>query len=218
MPTPWHAQFRATWSSKPQERQQDILDTAVLEIAYHLKPELGAFVLRNPHARNDFGTIDHNAKRNVNDPVASQPFIPDLDPDRVEENRGAERSGTARSRCACATCRANADPASRHQRQRPARKADGPTYYSAPKDALRRRGNGWIRGAGPFDAMTDYGHILAEAFDSGDHLHPGDDGTKATARSHGTDRVEWQTPGWKNKRRDACLILKTDEIAQLTLD
>jgi lysophospholipase L1-like esterase len=64
------------------------------------------------------------------------------------------------------------------------------TYYSGAKDALRIRVNNWIRKSGTFDAVLDYDRILADpqarthlapAFDSGDHLHPGDAGNEAMA-------------------------------------
>ncbi|RXZ32221.1 SGNH/GDSL hydrolase family protein [Sphingomonas desiccabilis] len=64
------------------------------------------------------------------------------------------------------------------------------TYYSPAKDALRNRVNAWIRTSGTFDAVVDLERVLANpaapahlvrAFDSGDHLHPGDAGNKAMA-------------------------------------
>lgn len=64
------------------------------------------------------------------------------------------------------------------------------TYYNPAKDVLRGRVNHWIRTSGTFDAVMDYDQILrdpkapahlAHAFDSGDHLHPGDAGNKAMA-------------------------------------
>ncbi len=65
-----------------------------------------------------------------------------------------------------------------------------PTYYSARKDALRLQINDWIRTSGNFDVVVDFDRILrdprapvrlAGAYDSGDHLHPGDVGNKAMA-------------------------------------
>jgi lysophospholipase L1-like esterase len=64
-------------------------------------------------------------------------------------------------------------------------------YYSPAKDAVRREVNQWIRGSGEFDAVIDFDrHLrdparparLAPAFDSGDHLHPGDAGYAEMAR------------------------------------
>jgi lysophospholipase L1-like esterase len=64
------------------------------------------------------------------------------------------------------------------------------TYYSPAKDALRNRVNDWIRTAAAFDMVIDLDRILADpaasehlasAFDSGDHLHPGDAGNKVMA-------------------------------------
>jgi lysophospholipase L1-like esterase len=63
-------------------------------------------------------------------------------------------------------------------------------HYSPAKDALRRRFNDWIRTAGVFDAVVDFDALLRDpghpgrlrpAFDSGDHLHPGDAGYRAMA-------------------------------------
>ncbi|HEX7690723.1 MAG TPA: SGNH/GDSL hydrolase family protein, partial [Burkholderiaceae bacterium] len=64
--------------------------------------------------------------------------------------------------------------------------------YSRPaaKDALRRRVNDWLRATDVFDAVVDFDAVLrdpahparlAPAFDSGDHLHPGDRGNAAMA-------------------------------------
>ncbi|WP_168355816.1 SGNH/GDSL hydrolase family protein [Sphingomonas gei] len=64
------------------------------------------------------------------------------------------------------------------------------TYHSPAKEALRRRINAWIRDSGAFDAVVDFDrvlqdparpHHLAPAYDSGDHLHPGDAGNRAMA-------------------------------------
>ena len=65
-------------------------------------------------------------------------------------------------------------------------------YYSPDKDALRQQLNAWLRGAAPFDAVIDLDAALrdpadsarlAPAFDSGDHLHPGDAGNRAMAEA-----------------------------------
>ncbi|MGV8894331.1 MAG: SGNH/GDSL hydrolase family protein [Burkholderiaceae bacterium] len=63
-------------------------------------------------------------------------------------------------------------------------------YYHADKDKLRQTINAWIRTSGEFDAVLDFDALAREplhptrlkpAFDSGDHLHPGDRGNKAIA-------------------------------------
>lgn len=65
-------------------------------------------------------------------------------------------------------------------------------YYAADKDALRRQLNDWLRSDSPFDAVIDLDAALrdpadpsrmAPAFDSGDHLHPGDAGNRAMAEA-----------------------------------
>lgn len=63
-------------------------------------------------------------------------------------------------------------------------------YYHADKDQLRQQINAWIRTSGEFDAVIDFDALardpahparLKPEFDSGDHLHPGDQGNKAMA-------------------------------------
>ncbi|MBE3024003.1 SGNH/GDSL hydrolase family protein [Janthinobacterium sp. GW458P] len=65
-------------------------------------------------------------------------------------------------------------------------------YYQKEKDALRQQLNAWIRGSGLFDAVLDfdawardpaYPLRLLPAYDSGDHLHPGDAGNRALAEA-----------------------------------
>ena len=63
-------------------------------------------------------------------------------------------------------------------------------YHHPDKDALRQHINRWIRESGAFDAVIDVDAVLRDpdhptrinpAFDSGDHLHPGDKGNRAMA-------------------------------------
>lgn len=63
-------------------------------------------------------------------------------------------------------------------------------YASPQKDALRQQVNHWVRTSGSFDAVADFDTALRDpahpdalhpAFDSGDHLHPGDRGYAAMA-------------------------------------
>jgi lysophospholipase L1-like esterase len=63
-------------------------------------------------------------------------------------------------------------------------------YYQPEKEALRQQLNTWIRTSGLFDAVLDFdawardpAHPLRllPAYDSGDHLHPGDAGNRALA-------------------------------------
>ena len=65
-------------------------------------------------------------------------------------------------------------------------------YYQPDKDALRQRVNDWIRHSDAFDAVIDFDAVLrdpahpariASRFDSGDHLHPGDEGNRAMAEA-----------------------------------
>ncbi|MBK0027848.1 SGNH/GDSL hydrolase family protein [Stenotrophomonas sp. S48] len=65
-------------------------------------------------------------------------------------------------------------------------------YYQPDKDALRQQLNAWLRTDSPFDAVIDLDAALrdpahpsrmAAAYDSGDHLHPGDAGNRAMAEA-----------------------------------
>ena len=65
-------------------------------------------------------------------------------------------------------------------------------HYSRDKEQMRKRFNEWIRTAGVFDAVIDFDGLLRDpvdpqklrpAFDSGDHLHPGDEGYRAMAKA-----------------------------------
>lgn len=63
-------------------------------------------------------------------------------------------------------------------------------YFSAVKERERQRVNAWMRDSGEFDAVLDFDAVTRDrahparflpAYDSGDHLHPGDAGYKAMA-------------------------------------
>jgi len=63
-------------------------------------------------------------------------------------------------------------------------------YWSPAKEAQRQQVNAWIRNSGEFDAVVDFDAALRDpgdgtrmlpAYDSGDHLHPGDSGYAAMA-------------------------------------
>lgn len=65
-------------------------------------------------------------------------------------------------------------------------------YHHPDKDALRHEVNRWIRESGAFDAIVDFDAVLRDpehpgrlvkAYDSGDHLHPGDEGNRAMAEA-----------------------------------
>lgn len=70
-------------------------------------------------------------------------------------------------------------------------------HYSPEKERLRQQLNQWIRTAGAFDAVVDFDAVLRDpsnprrlraAYDSGDHLHPGDAGYRAMAEAIDIDR------------------------------
>lgn len=63
-------------------------------------------------------------------------------------------------------------------------------FHSDAKEAVRRQVNRWLRRSGQFDGLIDVDRILADssdpakllpAYDSGDHLHPNDEGYRAIA-------------------------------------
>lgn len=79
-------------------------------------------------------------------------------------------------------------------------------YYQRDKEALRQRVNDWIRHSGAFDAVIDFDAALrdpdhstrlAARFDSGDRLHPGDEGNRAMAQAVDLEAL---LPGFVNPR------------------
>jgi len=71
-------------------------------------------------------------------------------------------------------------------------------YYSAEKEQVRQAVNRWIRESGEFDTVVDFDKLLRDpthptrllaAYDSGDHLHPGDVGNKAMAAAIDSDTL-----------------------------
>jgi lysophospholipase L1-like esterase len=65
---------------------------------------------------------------------------------------------------------------------------EGAAYYTVEGEAKRKALNDWIRTSGEYDAVIDFDKITRDpanplrflpAYDSGDHLHPKDDGYKA---------------------------------------
>ena len=73
-------------------------------------------------------------------------------------------------------------------------KFDG--YYSVSKDKVREEVNAWMRTTRDFDAVIDADALLRDpahpskllaAYDSGDHLHPGDAGSERLAEATPTD-------------------------------
>ncbi|MFE7170492.1 GDSL-type esterase/lipase family protein [Streptomyces sp. NPDC057616] len=69
---------------------------------------------------------------------------------------------------------------------------EGETLCTAAADAQRTAVNAWIRDSGVFDAVLDFDRVVRDpahparmlpAYDSGDHLHPGDTGLAALAGS-----------------------------------
>lgn len=63
-----------------------------------------------------------------------------------------------------------------------------PGYFSPEGEATRQAVNQWIRTGGEFDAVIDFDRAIRDpyhparifpTYDSGDHLHPNDDGYRA---------------------------------------
>ncbi|WP_226939482.1 SGNH/GDSL hydrolase family protein [Janthinobacterium rivuli] len=76
-------------------------------------------------------------------------------------------------------------------------------YYQPDKNALRQQLNAWIRTSGTFDAVLDFDawvrdpahpQRLLPAYDSGDHLHPGDAGNRALAEGIALPLLLHQSP------------------------
>jgi lysophospholipase L1-like esterase len=66
----------------------------------------------------------------------------------------------------------------------------GAGYYNAAGDTMRQAVNAFVRSGKGFDGVVDFDAVLKDPahpevllskFDSGDHLHPNDDGYKAMA-------------------------------------
>lgn len=71
-------------------------------------------------------------------------------------------------------------------------------HHTPEKDKVRQAVNQWIRTSGAFDALVDFDALLRDpahparllpAFDSGDHLHPGDAGFEAMANAIDIDML-----------------------------
>ncbi|WP_342317099.1 SGNH/GDSL hydrolase family protein [Lysobacter sp. FW306-1B-D06B] len=71
-------------------------------------------------------------------------------------------------------------------------------YFSLDKERVRQAVNAWIRDSGEFDAVVDFDAITRDpanprrflpAYDSGDHLHPGDAGYRAMAQAIDLDAL-----------------------------
>ncbi|WP_189602408.1 SGNH/GDSL hydrolase family protein [Streptomyces lateritius] len=74
----------------------------------------------------------------------------------------------------------------------------GSVYDTPVNEAKRDAVNHWIRTSGAYDAVADFDRVVADpadpdrmlpAFDSGDHLHPGDAGYRAMAQALDLDAL-----------------------------
>ncbi|MFJ8075246.1 SGNH/GDSL hydrolase family protein [Streptomyces sp. NPDC096176] len=74
----------------------------------------------------------------------------------------------------------------------------GSTYYTPAIEAKREAFNHWMRTSGEYDAVVDFDRAVADpadpdrilpAYDSGDHLHPGDAGYRAMAEALDLDAL-----------------------------
>ncbi|WP_019399212.1 SGNH/GDSL hydrolase family protein [Pseudoxanthomonas sp. GW2] len=89
-------------------------------------------------------------------------------------------------------------------------------YHSAAKERIRQQVNAWIRDGGEFDAVLDFDALLRDparptrflpAYDSGDHLHPGDAGYRAMGEAAdlrlllGGDRAPLAAPARQRRPR-----------------
>lgn len=76
---------------------------------------------------------------------------------------------------------------------------EGGSRWSARREAIRAQVNQWIRATGEFDAVVDFDAAIRDpqrptrmlpAYDSGDHLHPGDAGYRAMAAAVDLDDLQ----------------------------
>ncbi|MFI2368571.1 SGNH/GDSL hydrolase family protein [Streptomyces sp. NPDC018833] len=74
----------------------------------------------------------------------------------------------------------------------------GSFYYTPVNEAKREAFNEWVRTSGEYDAVVDFDRAVADpadpdrilpAYDSGDHLHPGDAGYRAMAEALDLDEL-----------------------------
>ncbi|MER7519015.1 SGNH/GDSL hydrolase family protein [Streptomyces sp. NPDC126499] len=74
----------------------------------------------------------------------------------------------------------------------------GSFYFSPANEAKRDAFNEWVRTSGAYDAVVDFDRAVADpadpdrilpAYDSGDHLHPGDAGYRAMAEALDLDTL-----------------------------
>jgi lysophospholipase L1-like esterase len=68
----------------------------------------------------------------------------------------------------------------------------GASYYSTAREGIRQEVNNWIRGSSELDGVIDFDIVMRDptrparllpAYDSGDHLHPSDQGYQAMANA-----------------------------------
>jgi lysophospholipase L1-like esterase len=68
----------------------------------------------------------------------------------------------------------------------------GASYYSTAREGIRQAVNNWIRGSSELDGVIDFDTVMRDptrparllpAYDSGDHLHPSDQGYQAMANA-----------------------------------
>ncbi|XIE78838.1 GDSL-type esterase/lipase family protein [Streptomyces sp. SBR177] len=73
------------------------------------------------------------------------------------------------------------------------------SFYDTPENEAKREAfNAWVRTSGAYDAVVDFDRAVADpadpdrmlpAYDSGDHLHPGDAGYAAMAGALDLDEL-----------------------------
>ncbi len=69
---------------------QDVLHAPVLQLVHYRQPELGAFILSNPQAKNLAHPVTGDAEGHINRLVLDHPAVgvADLDPKCVEDHDG----------------------------------------------------------------------------------------------------------------------------------
>src|SRR5215213_1257581 len=72
-------------------RDQDVVDAAGFQVIHHLQPEFGTLGLLDPQPQDLLLALAVEGERDINSLVAHQPFVADLDPQRVEKDHRVDR-------------------------------------------------------------------------------------------------------------------------------
>jgi hypothetical protein len=71
--------------------EDDVVDTAVLELVHNAQPELGAFGLLDPDAQNVLVTLAIERQGEIDSLVLDHTLVADFDPQSIEEDHRIDR-------------------------------------------------------------------------------------------------------------------------------